>query len=249
MLSKARSYNGDVSLIDRFENFIERIMERTFTRAARSHLQPVEIGKRLVRAMESEQEVGMDGVIVPNVYDIFLSKTDFAHFQPMLRSLTRNMEAHVGRVARQRHFQLMSRPVVRFHEQSNMQAGDIRVDPHMQDVDTLHGGEAQHTALLPRIDASVTHAPATPNLLINGETYAVLRSPTKVGRLPDNDIVLNDKRVSRHHAEFLQRGNRWVVRDTGSTNGSAVNNKVVKETALKPGDVISLGGLEITWEQ
>jgi pSer/pThr/pTyr-binding forkhead associated (FHA) protein len=61
--------------------------------------------------------------------------------------------------------------------------------------------------------------------------------------------VLNDKRVSRHHAEVLQRDGRWLVRDTGSTNGTAVNGKVLKETALKRGDVISLGGLEITWQQ
>jgi pSer/pThr/pTyr-binding forkhead associated (FHA) protein len=109
--------------------------------------------------------------------------------------------------------------------------------------------EVQHTAVLPRVESPLGHAPATPNLVLNGTTYAVLRSPTRLGRLPDNDIVFNDKRVSRHHADVLQTGSRWLVRDAGSTNGTAVNGKIVKEAVLTPGDTISLGGLEVTWEQ
>ncbi|GAC1319962.1 MAG: DUF3662 and FHA domain-containing protein [Chloroflexota bacterium] len=224
-------------------------MERTFTRAARSHLQPVEIGKRLVRAMETEQSVGVQGVIVPNVYEVHLSRHDYVHFEPMRRSLTKNMESHVGRVARQRRLQLVARPVVRLAEDARLSPGDIRVVSHVQDVDTMHGSEAQHTSLLPQLDGPLHSAPATPNIILDGRSYAVLRSPTKVGRLPDNDIVVNDKRVSRHHAEFHRQGSRWTMRDSGSTNGTAVNGKVVKEAVLKPGDTISLGGLEVTWEQ
>ena len=224
-------------------------MERTLTRATRSHLQPVEIGKRLVRAMESEQSVGTEGIIVPNVYDVYLSPFDYAHFEPMRRSLVRDMEAHVARVARQRRFHLMSRPVVRLNDEDGLSPGDVRVVPHLQDMDTTHGLEFQHTSLLPQAQGPLSAPPATPNLLLNGQSYAILRSPTKVGRLPDNDIVLNDKRVSRHHAEFRKQGARWAMRDTGSTNGTAVNGKVVKEVVLKPGDRISLGGLEVTWEQ
>lgn len=224
-------------------------MERAFTRATRSTLQPVEIGKRLVRAMETQQSVGMQGVIVPNVYDVYLSRFDYAHFEPMRRSLARNMEAHVGRVARQRRLQLVSRPVVRFNEDQTLSPGDVRVVPHLQDVDTSQGIDMQHTSLLPQLDAPLQNVPATPNLLLDGQSYAILRSPTRVGRLPDNDIVLNDKRVSRHHAEFRQQGSRWTMRDSGSTNGTAVNGKIVKEAVLKPGDRISLGGLEVTWEQ
>jgi pSer/pThr/pTyr-binding forkhead associated (FHA) protein len=89
----------------------------------------------------------------------------------------------------------------------------------------------------------------TPNLVWDNQSYAVLRSPTKIGRLADNDIVLNDKRVSRHHAEVIQQSGRWVVRDTGSTNGTALNGKMIKEAPLKPGDKVSLGGLEVVWDQ
>lgn len=233
--------------VARFESFIERLMERTFTRAARSHLQPVEIGKRLVRAMESEQSVGVEGVLVPNVYDVHLSPYDYDHFLPLRRSLTQNMETHLGRVARQRHFYLVSKPVVRLSKDGALQPGSVRVVPHLQDVEESQE-EFQHTAVLPRV-ADGAPPLAAPGLVLPHQTYAILHSPTRVGRLADNDIVLDDKRVSRHHAEVSKQGNRWVLRDIGSTNGTAVNGKIVREAVLKPGDTISLGGLEATWEQ
>jgi hypothetical protein len=245
---KATSIEWTVNLVARFESFIERLMERGFTRATRSQLQPVEIGKRLVRAMESEQSVGMEGVLVPNVYDVFLNPIDFQHFEPMRRSLAQNLEAHLGRTARQRRYRMVSRPIVRLHRSQGVLVGTVRVEPHLQDVDT-GAQEFQHTAVLPAVDDEVSPRRATPNLVVASQSYAVLRSPTRLGRLPDNDIVLNDKRVSRHHAEVMQQGGRWVLRDTGSTNGIAVNGKIVREAVLKPGDVISLGGLEGVWEQ
>lgn len=223
-------------------------MERSFTRASGSHLQPVEIGKRLVRAMESEQSVGVEGVIVPNVYDVYLNPMDFSQFQAARRSMTQNLETHLGRVARQRRFRMVSKPIVRLHEAGDVQASAVRIESHLQDIDADEQ-EFQHTALLPQIGDGAEPISATPNLVLANHSYAVLRSPTKVGRLPDNDIVVNDKRVSRHHAEVAKRGSRWVLRDTGSTNGVSVNGKIIKEVVLKPGDAISLGGLEGTWEQ
>jgi hypothetical protein len=238
-----------VSLVDRFEGFIERLMERTFTRATRSHLQPVEIGKRLVRAMETEQQVGVDGVLVPNVYDVFLSPEDFEQFEAATGSMARNLESHLGRTARQRGYRMMSRPLVRLKLDKELNEGDLMVETHLEDIEPAAVPEYQHTSVLPQIESPVPDLPATPNVRWGEQSYAILRSPTRLGRLADNDIVLNDKRVSRHHAELVQANGRWMLRDTGSTNGTSVNGKVLKETVLKPGDRISFGGLEVTWEQ
>jgi pSer/pThr/pTyr-binding forkhead associated (FHA) protein len=123
------------------------------------------------------------------------------------------------------------------------------VDAEMRDGEAPSPADVQHTAILPQVDGPLPARPSTPNLVLDGQSYAVLRSPTRLGRLADNDIVLNDKRVSRHHAEVVQQGTRWLVRDTGSTNGTAVNGKIVREAVLKPGDRVSLGGLEGVWEQ
>jgi hypothetical protein len=239
-----------VNLVAAFEDFIERLMERTFTRATRSHLQPVEISKRLVRAMESRQSVGVEGIMVPNVYDVYLSTPDYSHFEPARRSVARDLETHLGRSARQRHFHLVSRPVVTLQCDPRLSSGSVQVVPSLQDVE-VSSDERQHTAILPQVESAPGEVdqPEHPALICNGQPHAVVRSPTRVGRFADNDIVFDDKRVSRYHAEIANKGSRWALRDVGSTNGTAVNDKIVKEILLKPGDTISLGGLEVTWEQ
>lgn len=239
-----------VNAIARFESFIERLMERTFTRATHSQLQPVEIAKRLVRAMEADQSVGVRGIIVPNVYEVYLSPEDYQLFKPAQRSIARNLESHLARAARQRSFQLVSRPMVLLDVGEQLVPGDIRVVSHLRDVEAPEPSAPEHTSLLPPIEEPISNGrPTSPNLSVDGHTYAVLRSPTSLGRLASNDIVLNDRRVSRHHADLLEQDGRWLVRDAGSTNGTAVNGKIVREAVLKPGDRISLGGLELTWDQ
>jgi Protein of unknown function (DUF3662)/FHA domain len=238
-----------VNLVARFESFIERLMERSFTRATGSRLQPVEISKRLIRAMESAQSVGMEGVLVPNVYDVRLSSEDYEQYRQGRASIAGNLEANLARAARQRGFHMVGRPLVRLEVDRLLHEGAITINPHLEDVETTPQVDVQHTALLPKVSGPEHTRPSTPNLVLDGKSYAVLRSPTRLGRLPDNDIVLMDPRVSRHHAEVIQKGGRWVVRDRGSTNGIAVNGTIVKESLLKPGDTISLGGLEVNWEQ
>ena len=220
-----------------------------FSRATGSTLQPIEIGKRLTRAMESEQSVGVEGVLVPNVYEVYLSPEDYEHFGPARRAHARELETHLARVARQRRFNMMARPVVRLGVDERLDLGDMRIEPQTADVDTGTRDRVQHTAILPSMNGPLQTGPITPNLVLNGQTYAILSSPTRVGRQADNDIVLDDRRVSRHHAEMIDRGGRWMLRDRDSTNGTSVNGKVVKEAVLKPGDRISFGGLEVTWEQ
>lgn len=69
-----------------------------------------------------------------------------------------------------------------------------------------------------------------------------LATPTlTIGRAPDNQLVLEDRRASRHHARLTARSGGLIFTDLGSTNGSIVNGKRVHELALGPGDRIELG--------
>ena len=68
-----------------------------------------------------------------------------------------------------------------------------------------------------------------------------------LGRGLSNDVILEDTRVSRHHAQLRYKQRRFWVTDLGSTNGTFVNGQRVSELALRDGDVVSLGGLELTF--
>jgi pSer/pThr/pTyr-binding forkhead associated (FHA) protein len=70
-----------------------------------------------------------------------------------------------------------------------------------------------------------------------------------IGRGLSNDIIVEDSRVSRHHAQLRYRNRQFWLADLGSTNGTFLNGERVSESALKDGDSISLGGLELTFRE
>jgi pSer/pThr/pTyr-binding forkhead associated (FHA) protein len=62
-----------------------------------------------------------------------------------------------------------------------------------------------------------------------------------IGPHGENDIVLRDNSVSRHHACFMKEGENLIVTDQGSKNGSIVNGLKVESVRLEDGDVIRIG--------
>jgi len=69
-----------------------------------------------------------------------------------------------------------------------------------------------------------------------------------IGRTNDNTIPLEGEGISRRHAQVLFVGKGYEVVDLGSRNGTKVNGQKVPRALLKPGDVISVGGVEIVFE-
>jgi sigma-B regulation protein RsbU (phosphoserine phosphatase) len=65
--------------------------------------------------------------------------------------------------------------------------------------------------------------------------------PFAIGRRETNDLRLGGSEVSRDHAEIVQEGNRFVLRDRGSRFGTYVNGETVTERVLEPGDTIRVG--------
>jgi pSer/pThr/pTyr-binding forkhead associated (FHA) protein len=62
-----------------------------------------------------------------------------------------------------------------------------------------------------------------------------------IGRHSENDIVLKDMSVSRHHATVEVRGQKLLVFDAGSKNGTIVNGTIAKSAELYHGDVVKIG--------
>jgi len=76
-----------------------------------------------------------------------------------------------------------------------------------------------------------------------GDNDRFVEERITVGRAPDNVIVFadSDRRVSAHHAEIRRRGDQYILRDLGSTNGTMVNGRRVMTTELESDDLIEFG--------
>lgn len=76
-------------------------------------------------------------------------------------------------------------------------------------------------------------------------SFPITAAGITVGRDPKSDVVINDSRVSSHHAWIGIIDHKAVLRDLGSTNGTFLNvaiNSPVREVVLKHGDTIFFGG-------
>jgi len=74
-----------------------------------------------------------------------------------------------------------------------------------------------------------------------GHTHRANEKALRLGRSPDNDIILRDPATSGHHARLERRGEAFWVVDLGSTNGTFVNGESVQEKQLDDGDRLTVG--------
>ncbi|MFI1968673.1 ABC transporter ATP-binding protein [Streptomyces cinnamoneus] len=90
----------------------------------------------------------------------------------------------------------------------------------------------------------VPSAPSAPELVVEADGGSQVMSPSRiyhVGRDPTSDIVLQDPRVSWHHAVLRPVRDHWRLEDTGSTNGTYAEGRRVRSLDVGPGSVVRFG--------
>lgn len=234
-----------MSLIGRFEQRLERGVEGFFARLFKSGVHPVEIGKRLLRVMEDGKTVALRRTYVPNVYRITVGPKDYERLAPLEAKLVEELEIFLGEAARQREWALPDSPRVSFATDDGLSAGEFRINA---EAVALRAPERRRAE--PELEPSPRRSePARdegePCLLLLSDDQPVRTVPiarrVRIGRQADNDLVIADPGVSRHHAEVTNERGTCTLRDLGSTNGTLVNGARVKQHALRDGDRISVG--------
>jgi ABC transport system ATP-binding/permease protein len=81
--------------------------------------------------------------------------------------------------------------------------------------------------------------------LLAGTEFVLDRPSLVVGRTPENDIILNHKSISRHHAKIVREGNRYIILDLESANGVRVGGTEHDRVELQSNDVIELGQVRL----
>lgn len=244
--------------MERVEAFVSRIIEGWSARLFGAKLQPVQIAKRLIRAMEAHQTISLSKTFVPNSYVVSLGPTDFGQFEQYRRSLERDLAETLLGAARERSYTLLAYPSVEIERDDDLAPGDVRVscalvDASGEEVEAdpkrLGMVESGHTMVLDR-EALLRERPRAPKAALeqrDGPAVSLGPDPVLIGRDPQNDVVLDDRRVSRKHAEIRLRLGRYTLYDLQSTNGTYVNGRRVAEKVLDDGDKISVGGLELVF--
>jgi hypothetical protein len=248
------------------EHRIESLVEGAFGRAFRSHVQPVELARKLTKEMDEHKTISVSRVYVPNEYVVYLSPQDRERLPPE-DALVTELADYLSEHARREGYALLSTPRVLLEQDEDLAVGEFGIATRMVQSGRQASGQPEpapepaaeigatrvfkappETAAVSADDAErlgLAHAPAV--LLVNGERHEVTKRAVVLGRSRDCDIRLDDPNVSRRHAEVRQEnGAHWIV-DLGSTNGVEVNGRRVERAKLAHDDRILIGRTDIVF--
>ena len=232
------------------ERFFERLFEGQTARLFHTKLQPIQLQRRVERAMESGRVRDGDRTVVPHRFAVHVAPPDLAALREAHPTLAADLADAALEFARSHHYRLADRPTVALVADAAVEPGDATVaaaaEPeHVDDaavVAPTAAPPADQTAVfvMPTVDAPKARLrEVRPDG--SARTFMIDGRPLTIGRAPDNGLVLFDGRVSRHHARLYGRRGALLLADLGSTNGSWVNDRRVEEMALGEGDRIRVG--------
>jgi hypothetical protein len=208
--------------INDFEQRLERGIEGFFGRMFKSGLRPVELGRKLVREMDNQRTVGVNGrPMVPNNFRFTLSEADHDQLADMVNQLRRDLADAAREHARDEHYAFAGPVEVEIVVSEKVKPGLFRLQSRYKEPE---GGGAPGSLVLP-----------------TGDRVPLGEYTITIGRAPDATIVLGDPNVSRRHAEIRPQGDGFVVVDLASTNGTRVNGARIAEHVLHDGDEVVFG--------
>lgn len=231
--------------LTQLESHLQALIEGGAKRLVQGRAPARALISSLLTAQQTQSRVGRDGrPVAPNLYTIFLAE---AQAEVLL-----NNPAVVDELARTLYeagseagLIFESPPVVRIVADPQLTLGDFNVQVQ-NSLDRL----PQTTDIVLPKDSSQETIPRNAFLIVDGmQIFQLDQAVVNIGRRSDNQLVIDDRRISRLHAQLRAIRGRFVVFDLDSAGGTWVNGQRVLQHTLVPGDVISLSGVPLVYGQ
>ena len=253
-----------MTVLRNIEQKIEALFEGVFGRAFRTHVQPVELARKLAKEMDDHRMVSVSRVYAPNEYSVYLSENDREQFSSYEESLVNELQEYLGEHAKRESYVLLSSPKVLMNTDADLEVGEFGIATRMVQPEPGAGPpealpEAPPGATMVYKQQGPQTQAATPDELgiepevvtldANGKQHRIEKGSVVIGRSKDCDIRLPDPNVSRRHAELRQEGSAYWILDLGSTNGVTVNGRRQQRAQLQDDDRITVGSTELVFKR
>ena len=224
--------------LSQLEDYMEALVEGTFARLFAGHIHPRDVALQLARALEDSAAAGTIGTH----YVVRLNPIDAQELLSAHPDLAEQLAIELLGLAREAHLTMAQAPEVRVVAEATQAEHTLSV------VAESHPAPFSGTQTMAPVRAAAAHAPPRAFVILDGRRTITLREAViNLGRRLDNQIIVDDPRVSRNHAQLRLRFGHYVLYNLGSTGGTFVNGQRVEECVLRPGDVISLGGVALIY--
>ena len=225
----------------RLRGLVEGSVARLFPIKAMAN----ELLSNLMQAMQDSMHQTGDGkYLAPNLYTVLLPP-DQAEVLQRQGELIEDLGNSLLEMAEESELTFSSPPVVRIVASPELSEGQMRVEV-INSLENL----PQTTDLYLQIDAEQDSIPRAAYLIVDGtQVFPLEQTVINIGRRSDNQLVIDDRRVSRVHAQLRALRGRFVIFDLDSIGGTWVNGRRIRQQPLCPGDVISLSGIPLVFGQ
>ena len=233
--------------MDRFEDLAQRLIENSLARILHERLHPDEVLQAIVHAIEDAHTLGPNNEpIAPNHFWVTLSEQDLAPLEYHQPDLADQLAESVRQMIVQMGLRMDMPPRVLLQGVADVPPHHLRVTARWIPPDlpvtvtATHPAEERPEVVLPR----------RPFLIVDGRRQIALTSVlVRMGRSRESDVVVDDRRVSRHHAEMRWQAEtqKFLYMDMNSTGGTKLNGYPIQQCTLEAGDILSLGGVEIIY--
>ncbi|MDA8217145.1 MAG: DUF3662 and FHA domain-containing protein [Dehalococcoidales bacterium] len=246
--------------LEHFEAFVEGLVEGPFTRLLGGGVQPIQVAKLIEREIERNQRVGPDKVFVPNRFRVAVHPEDHAELSPIAAALGKELVTYAENLAKERGLAFLGPVAVDFEPNPAVGRHQLRVEGEMtaapSETSAFHpsGGsllDRTQPIDLSEVQSAPPAQPARAEIRLHwaeeDRVFPLPPKPVTIGRSIDNDLIIEDASVSRHHAEISFQAGHFSLTDLQSTNGTRVNRRRIIATLLKDGDRVQLGNVEMVF--
>jgi hypothetical protein len=206
-----------------------------------------DLASQMAKAMQGGIRINPDGeAVAPNLFTIE-AHPDQAEMMAADQAFCEGLTQILRQQGEEAGLRFSSPLAIRIIPANDLALGELRAQAR-------HSlAEVSKTDAIPvESGAEIDPSQLPPNafLIVDGtRIFTLNQAVVNIGRRADNQLVINDERISRLHAQLRLVGSSFAIFDLDSTGGTFVNGQRIHQATLQAGDVISLSGLPLVYGQ
>jgi pSer/pThr/pTyr-binding forkhead associated (FHA) protein len=232
--------------LDELESRLQTLLEVHLLKYLPGYKAEDRVYQDLAAAMHNSLKEQEGITYAPNVYVIIAHPSTLARWRSEPR-LVKELAEALYTAGEEARFHFLTNPTVTTAADTDMVANETHI------IASFSSESVAETQGMPTESLPETLADAIPPnafLILGGTKIIPLNRPViNIGRRLDNQVVIDDPRVSRAHAQLRVTKGRFALFDLNSTGGTFINGQRTNQSILYPGDVISLAGVTLIFGQ
>lgn len=234
--------------LDQLEAKIQKLVEDQLTGILPGLRMEDRVIQRLATAVkENIVEQKDDRAIAPDVFTLIVA----TETSPMWKeqSTIEALKNIIITASRDVGLKFVTQPTIVITTDDKFSVEEIKVVASHK-LEPVADTQGMHMSTMNEENEESDNIPENAFLIIEGvKVHPLNEAVVNIGRRLENQLVIDDPRVSRNHAQLRAIKGRFVLFDLNSTGGTFVNGQRTSQTVLYPGDVISLAGVALIFGQ